>query len=263
MVKGLSKLIMPGALTDFFAQAAGAGYEAVELVIAKEGELTLDAGDDKIAEIKALSAKYGLPVVSVVHSQCTGNLLDGGDERKRSVEETIKGLKIAAALGAKVTLHTMGSLREDLYYDDAYFNAVQSLKMIAPAARATGVKLAVEFVWSGFLFSPLEMKKLLDDVNNPYIGFYFDPGNMAVFQYPQHWARILGRHILMVHAKDWRGNTLNGSWPALLTGNVNFKQVMAELRAAGYDDAFISEVDPATASIKETAAAMDEIIAMF
>jgi len=263
MVKGLSKLIMPdAALSEFFAQARDAGYEAVELVVAKEGELTLGTSGEKIAEIKRLSVKYGLPIVSAVHSQCTGNLLDGGDEQKRSVEETVKGLKIAAALGAKVTLHTMGRLREDLYYDDAYFNAVKSLKSIAPAARETGVKLAVEFVWSGFLFSPLEMKKLLDDVNDPYIGFYFDPGNMAVFQYPQHWARILGRHILMVHAKDWRGNALNGGWPALNKGNVNFKQVMAELRAAGYDDAFISEVDPAAASLKETAAAMDEIIAM-
>jgi len=70
MVKGLSKLIMPdAALADFFAQARDAGYEAVELVVAKEGELTLETSGEKIAEIKRLSVKYGLPIVRLTNAK--------------------------------------------------------------------------------------------------------------------------------------------------------------------------------------------------
>jgi len=263
MIKGVSKLIMPSTpMADFFKQAAEAGYQTVELVIGKKGELTVSVTPDGISNIKSLSAEYNLPIVSATHSHCTGNLLDSGDAQKTSVDETIKGLEIAKALGAKCTLHTMGRMNEDLYYDKAYENAIASLKMIAPEARRLGVKFAVEFVWSGFLFSPLEMKRFLDEVNDDYIGFYFDPGNMAVFQFPQHWARIVGKHIFMVHLKDWQGNALNGGWPALLKGDVNFAKVMEELRKIGYDDALISEVGPSVATLEETSKAIDEIMRM-
>lgn len=86
-----------------------------------------------------------------------------------------------------------------------------------------------------FLFSPLEMRRLLDDVGSPAIGFYFDPGNMAVFQYPHHWVKILEKHIKMVHMKDWKGNALNGRWPALLQGNIEFDRVMEQLRHGSFD----------------------------
>jgi len=263
MIKGISKLILPKlSMAEFFEQAFKAGYKCVELGIGREGELTLATDDAGIAAINALSSKYELPVKSCVHSQCTGNLLASGDEQKRSIDETVKGLEVARKLGATVTLTTMGRLQENLYYDDAYNNVISALKTIAPEAKRIGVRLAVEFIWNGFLFSPLEMKRLLDTVNDPFIGFYFDPGNMAVFQFPQHWARILGKHIMMAHAKDWQGGALNGGWPGLLKGKVDFPVVMAELRAAGYDDAIISEVDPAEASLEETSAALDKIIAM-
>jgi len=136
------------------------------------------------------------------------------------------------------------------------------LKAIAPHAERLGVTLAVEFVWNGFLFSPVEMKNLLDEVGSDRIGFYFDPGNMAVFQYPHHWVRAVGAHIKMVHMKDWRGNALNGGWTPLLEGEVDFAAIMRELRAAGYDGPLISEVEPSMASLDDTAKAIARIAAL-
>lgn len=94
------------------------------------------------------------------------------------------------------------------------------LKRNCRSGRKTGVAVAVEFMWNGYLFSPLEMKRFLDEIGSKFIGFYFDPGNMAAFQYPQHWARILGSDIKMVHMKDWKGNVLSGGWPGLYYSNV-------------------------------------------
>jgi hexulose-6-phosphate isomerase len=83
-----------------------------------------------------------------------------------------------------------------------------------------------------------------------------------VFQYPHHWVRILGKHVKMVHLKDWKGNALNGGWPALLDGDVDYAAMNRELRAAGYDGPMISEVSPEDAPIRKAADAIRRIIAM-
>lgn len=263
MQVGISQLIagnMP--LAEFFAKAAAAGYEVVELLMKREGELTPQTSDADLKRILELSRQHKLPIVSLCHGHCTGNLLDSGDAQKKSIEETEAGLRAAAALGAKCTLHTLGRLNKDLFYDDAYKNGVAALKQLAKAAQKLDVAIAVEFVWNGFLFSPLEMRGFLDKVKSSHVGFYFDPGNMAVFNFPQHWARILGKHIKMMHMKDWKGSALNGSWPALLKGNVDYAAISRELRAAGYDGPLISEVGANDAPWDETARAIRTIMAM-
>lgn len=263
MQVGISQLIAgDGPLADFFQAAAQAGYAVVEVCLRRQGELTLDSSPAQLAGIRAAAAANGVNLVSLTHSHCTGNLLDSGAAQQTSIDETIAGLHVAAALGIDCTLHTLGSLRPDLYYDDAYRNAVYALQQIAATAEQLKVALAVEFVWNGFLFSPLEMKQFLDDVSSPAIGFYFDPGNMAVFQYPHHWVRIVGKHIKMVHLKDWQGRALNGGWTPLLQGAVDYTAMNRELRAIGYDGPMISEVPPDLASFADTAAAIRQIIEM-
>lgn len=263
MQVGISQLIAGDvSLADFFQEAAQTGYEVAEICLRRQGELTLASSPEQLVGIAAAAAAHGVQLVSLTHSHCTGNLLDSGAAQQTSIDETIAGLQVAAALGIGCTLHTLGALRPDLYYDDAYRNAVHALQQIAKTAEQLHVVLAVEFVWNGFLFSPLEMKHFLDEVGSPAIGFYFDPGNMAVFQYPHHWVRIVGKHIKMVHVKDWHGRALNGGWTPLLQGAVDYTAMNRELRAIGYDGPMISEVPPDLASFADTAAAIRTIIAM-
>ncbi len=266
MKVGISQLILPNLpMEAFLDQAAAAGYECVELCLKRAGELTPETDAAGLARIVALARARRLDIVSMTHSHCTGNLLESGEAARRSIEETIAGLRVAAALGARCTLHTLGRPGPDLYYDDAYRNGVAALREIARTAAELDVAVAVEFVWNGFLFSPLEMDRFLGECGSRHIAFYFDPGNMAVFHYPHHWARILGKRIRMMHAKDWTGSALKeGGWPALLkgSGRVDWPAILRELRAAGYDDALISEVPPAVAPIEETARSIRKILAM-
>ncbi|NQU74709.1 MAG: sugar phosphate isomerase/epimerase [Planctomycetes bacterium] len=260
---GISHLVVPDlSMSEFFAQSAAAGYEVVELCMKDSGELTLASDDDSLARIVDQADDAGVKLVSMVHLQCTGNMLDSGEAQQKSIDETAIGLAAAAKMGIGCTLHTLGAQRPDLFYDDAYQNAIDSLKKLAPIAEQLGVTLAIELVWNGFLFSPIEMRNMLDQVGSDRVGFYFDPGNMAVFQYPHHWVRILGQHVKMVHMKDWKGNALNGSWPALLAGDVDYAAVNVELRAIGYDGPMISEVPPSDAPLAETAESIRRIIAM-
>jgi len=266
MKVGVSQLIVPGewSLKRFFGEVKAAGYEAVELACRDEGEFTPTTPDDKVSDIAKQAEDAGVELSSMVHShsRAQSNLLASGEPQRLGIEGTKRALDRASKAGIPCSLHTLGSFSADLYYDEAYANGIKALKELAPTAESLDVAIAVEFVWSGFLFSPLEMARFLDEVGSSHVGFYFDPGNMAVFQLPQHWARITGRHIKKVHMKDWQGRALNGGWHPLLEGGVDFPAVMAELRGAGYDDALISEVSTKLASLEDTAAAIRKIMAM-
>ena len=263
MQVGVSQLIASKmSMAEFLTESAAAGYEVVELCIRAEGELTTATPPDALRSIKQQAQDAGLKIVSLTLSHCGGNILDSGPAQQTAIDDTIAGLGIADAMDVRCTLRTLDSLRPDLYYDDAYRNAVAAMKQIGAAADKLGVNMAIEFVWNGFLFSPMEMRRFLDEVDQPRIGFYFDPGNMAVFQYPHHWVRIVGKHTMMVHLKDWQGGALKGGGPALLQGEVDYVAMNRELRAIGYDGPMISEVPPADASLKQTADAIRTIIDM-
>ncbi len=261
----LSQLItgtMP--VPELLEQAKKDGYDEVELSLrpADDAPLNYQTSDAELKEYRNLAAQIKTPITSMTIAAKSGNLLDSGQPQDDGIAETVHGLECAAKLGAKVCLHTLGRLSPELYYEDAYNNAIAALKKLLPTAEKLQVGFAVEFVWNGFLFSPLEMRNFLDSVGSPLIGFYFDPGNMAVFQYPQHWVRALGKRILHVHLKDWKGNALNGQWTALLQGKVNFPVVMRELRSSGYQGPLVSEVAPNLASFADTAKSMRKIAGM-
>ncbi len=253
--------LMP--VKELAEKAQAAGYDGVELLLSPDNtELNYGTTDAELQDIRSVFSERSLEIYSVVVSSKSGNLLASGEAANDAIGNAVHGLETASKLGAKVILHTLGRLSPELYYEDAYNNAIANLKVVAKSAEKTGVALAIEFVWNGFLFSPLEMRNLLDAVGSEGIGFYFDPGNMAVFQYPQHWVRALGHYTKHVHLKDWKGGALSGEWTALLKGAVDFPTVMRELRAAGYAGPLVSEVSPSLASWEETAKTMRQIAAM-
>lgn len=263
MKPGVTQIIYQKHSTaDFLKHSAEAGYQSVELMLRKDGDLTLQTADATLADYKAALASNKLELSSLSLNHLTGNLLDSGEAQRVGIDETIAGLHVAKKLGAKCTLHTLGRLRADLYYEDAWNNGIKALREIARTCEEMDIDLAIEFVWNGFLFSPLEMRRFIEEIGSSRIGFYFDPGNMAVFHFPQHWVRALGKHIKRVHLKDWKGKALNGGWTPLLQGEVDFPVVMQELRRIGFDGALTSEVSTTDASLLETRQAIDKIIAM-
>lgn len=265
MKVAITELVLPTlSVPDFLTTIKAAGFESAELSVRNTADAPFGyhTTDDEIKSFGQASKEIGIPIDSITISNAKGHLLLPPDEAKDAIAETAWALEAGAKLGAKAALHTLGRFSPDLYYEDAYNNGIQNLKTLAPICEKLNISIAVEFVWSGFLFSPLEMRRFLEEVNSPAIGFYFDPGNMAIYQYPQHWARALAKYIKHVHVKDFKGGPGNYSWPGLLEGDINFPAVMAEIRKAGYDGPLVSEVNVKTQPLEETAAAIRKLIAM-
>lgn len=265
MKVGLSGIITPPewSFDQLLEEAAAAGYEALEVCLRDEGDLTLATSASDLQAMAGRARDAGIELASVCASvrNLPKDIITNDRVVWESSLDTIRRcLDQTAALGVDTMLLTMGALNDDLYYNEAYANGLKALQVLAPHAEGLGVNVAVEYVWNKFLLSPMEFARFCDEVASPRVGLFFDTGNMVVFGFPQHWVRICGKHLMKVHFKDFRRQGYE--WKALLEGDVNFPAVMTELRKIGYDGALLSEVAPSIASLSDTAAAIRRIMEM-
>jgi L-ribulose-5-phosphate 3-epimerase len=265
MKVGLSAIITPADWTfdQLIKETAAAGYEALEVCLSDEGELSLQTSESELQALSARARDAGVELVSVcasVRNSPKDIMTNDRGIWESSLDTIRRCLDATAALGVDTMLLTMGALTDDLYYNEAYANGLKALQLVAPHAEQIGVNIAVEYVWNKFLLSPMEFARFCDEVASPRVGLFFDTGNMVVFGFPQHWVRICGKHLMKVHFKDFK--RAGYEWTPLLQGDVNFPAVMAELRKIGYDGALLSEVAPSIASLEDTAAHIRQIMAM-
>jgi hexulose-6-phosphate isomerase len=93
-------------------------------------------------------------------------------------------------------------------------------------------------VFNGYLTTPAEMNAFVDSFSSKHVQVHFDTGNVMLFQFPEHWAPILGHRIKNVHFKEFSkkgtDHTLE-SFRTLLDGTTNWPAVTDALEAAGYE----------------------------
>ena len=275
MIKAINGWAFPKALPldEAFQQAAAAGYEGFELTMDEEGPLTLDVTADRCASVAAAAAKAGVPLCSLASGLFWKYWFTSDDrsERERAHGVARAMLRAASDLGVDAILLIPGVCmplsgdRPPIPYDVAYDRALEALRALAPVAEERGVHVGVENVWNGMLLSPLEMRDFIDAVGSPWVGAYFDVGNVVRSGLPEDWIRILGPRIKKVHFKDYRRwvGTLGG-FVGLLEGDVNWPEVMTALSEVGYDGALVAEVFVTDhhpgAMVEKTSVAMDHIL---
>jgi len=262
---GLSWIITPRewSFEETAKQSKAAGYDSVDVVIRAAWGLSLDTSEAEAARLAGVCRDLGLELASLCPSMrgAPKDVMTNEDAVRAQSLDTIKRcLTLTKAMGIDTMLLTLGGLPPELFYNEAYANALQSLQRLAPFAEDIGVNVAIEYVWNKFLLSPMEFARFCDEVASPRVGLFFDTGNMVLQGFPEHWVRICGKHLMKVHLKDFKRQ--GAQWPPLLEGDVDFPAVMRELRKIGYDDALLSEVSPSIASFEDTAAAIRKIMAM-
>jgi L-ribulose-5-phosphate 3-epimerase len=247
MKKGASIWMFPPgtSLPEAMKLAQKAGYKGLEPALGPNEQLDISATDSKVRGLRRKAEALGIEIASLV-SQSGWNcplLTRDKKEYAEAKRQHKQSLRVARLLGAKTILVVPGRVTETMPYDEAYDRTRQALIELAPEAKAAGVVLGVENVWNKFLLSPLEMARLIDEVNSPFVGAFFDVGNVLVNGYPEQWIRILGKRIKHVHVKDFSNfvSDING-FRGLLDGSVNWPEVMKALREVGYKGHLTSEV---------------------
>jgi L-ribulose-5-phosphate 3-epimerase len=223
---GIGQTIM-----EKFQAAKTAGFDGVEVMSHLDRNEVLKARD-----------VTGLTIPSVCGANHWKYPLSDPDPSIR--EQGVASLKVsmedAVAYGADTVLLVPGRVNDKVSYDDCWTRSVEELKKVLPAAINMKVKIGLENVWNNFLISPMEAASFVDQFKSPYIGFYFDIGNILVYGWPEQWIRILGRRIAKVHIKEFSRKIADTQGKAsgfkvnLQEGDVNWSAVMKALDDIGY-----------------------------
>ncbi|TVQ40137.1 MAG: sugar phosphate isomerase/epimerase [Spirochaetaceae bacterium] len=270
MIKGINYWAFPpgsdGKPVDVMEAmriARDLGYDSFEPTVEAEGRLSPATDQRQAEEVRNTAEKLGLKLPTVACGLAWGCSPTDPDPRTReqACRTTESVLQIAFWLGAETILYLPGMVSAVFVpqftpqpYDEVHQRAVEALKRVLATAEQLGVKLAVENVWNRFLLSPVEMRDFIDSFDSPYVGSYFDVGNVMLYGHPEHWIRILGHRIFAVHLKDFKvavGN-LDG-FVDLLAGDVDFAAVFREFDAIGYQGPYTAEWVPPTVGAAEKA----------
>lgn len=241
-------------LHECFSLIQRAGYQGVEPVLSESGYLNQNTTEKEILAIKRLSEDYGLEIPSVgVWSLWENNLVsDDVKIREKALDIVKKQIEIAALMEADTILVVPGYVGcdfagkpERIRYDVAYDRCIKAFRKLSPIAEQAGVSIGIENVWNRFLLSPLEVKRLVENVDSPNFGVYFDVGNIIYIGYPEDWIEILGKHIKKIHLSDYRREQAGlGAFVDLMAGDVDFYRVAEALKKIGYNDYVTLEMLP-------------------
>lgn len=223
---GVGKTIM-----EKFQAAKQAGFDGVEP----------DSHLDRNEVLKARDAT-GLSIPSVCDSMHWKLLLSSPDPKVR--EDGVAALKVALedakTYGGDTVLLVPGRVNETISYDECWDRSVEGIKKAIPFAEKLGVKIAVENVWNSFLLSPMEAARYIDQFRSPWVGAYFDIGNVLTYGWPEQWIKILGKRIAKIHIKEYSRKIADSQGKSagfnvkLREGDNNWSAVMKALDETGY-----------------------------
>ena len=245
---GVNRWTLPPALSlaECFRMARQAEFDSIEINIAEDGELTLESDEASVRAIVASAKEAGIELSSLSTGLGWRYPLGSLDPATREKAQAVvrKSLQVASWMEVDTILVVPGVVTADAAYDEVYHLAQDGLRRVAADAERLNVAIGVENVWNKFLLSPLEFARFLDEIGSPYVGAYFDAGNVLVYGYPDQWIRILGNRIKKVHVKDFKANIANGTgFCNPLQGDVPWARVRAALERIGYDEFITAEVD--------------------
>lgn len=234
-------------LRECFELCKDAGFDAVEVNYALDGDLTPETTDGQVRAIGNMARKIGLEISGVCSFLFWPYSLTHQDpaRRQRGLELAIDMIRVARLLGTPNLLVIAGStyvpwIKDDppVPHDVCEARAREALNKLIPVAKEAGVFLNVENIFvNGFLHSPQEMVAFVDSFNSPVVRVHFDTGNIAQWHFPEHWIPILGRRIQNIHLKEYskRTNEFNlNAFRPLLDGTTNWPAVLEALDAIGY-----------------------------
>ena len=273
MIKSISFWSFPADMTveQRMRTAKDLGYQAIELTLEAEGEICPTSSPDDIKRIKDLANSIGIQTPTFATGLGWAHPAVGACDAcgAKGLEMVSKELEFAEILGASTVLVVPCTVTPEFPYDLAYERTVKVFSgPIADEAAQRGVNIGLEYVWNKFLLSPLEFRSIIDEINKPYVGAYFDVGNVLIAGFPEQWIKILGQRIKAVHFKDFKCDigTING-FIDLLEGDVAWDSVMAALKEIGYDGAVTAEMMPPYKHfplrlIEATSRSMDAILSL-
>lgn len=226
--------------SSVFEVGARLGYDGIELDLGASYEETMMWRLEGRKGLREIIKQSGIELASLCLGVCwtysPANESAGTRDRIRRV--ITASCAYAAELGAKWILVPVTPGGEDVDYETGTARWIEMMQSVAPVAADLGVVLCLENVGRGYGKSAAELANMVDTVNSPGLGVYYDIGNaMAFGNDPVEEIKFLGARIGEVHIKDRDADLLG-------QGTVPIADCLQALREIGYDGWLVLETPP-------------------
>jgi L-ribulose-5-phosphate 3-epimerase len=250
MLGGLSK----GPPLATFQLLKEAGFEGVELI---------SPNDFDLHEVLSARDKTGLIIHGVSGGRHWRDPLSDPDPAvvARGMAAIRREFADCKAYGGTTVLVVPAVVNKKVGYRDAYKRSQNKIRELIPDAQSHGIKIAIEEVWNKFLLSPVEFARYIDEFESPWVGAYFDVGNVVEFGYPEEWIRELGKRILKVHIKEYGKPKRFDYKLGEKGGEIDWGAVRGALKDVGYNGWITAEVGLGNlAAMKDVVRRMNELL---
>jgi hexulose-6-phosphate isomerase len=248
MLGGASK----GPILPRFELLKEAGFEGVELI--SPNQLDRD-------EVLRARDQTGLVIHGVSGGRHWRDTLSDPDPAvvERGIAAIRREFEDCKAYGGTTVLLVPAVVTKQVSYRDAYTRSQANIRKLIPDAERHGIKIAIEEVWNRFLLSPTEFARYIDEFDSPWVGAYFDVGNVVEYGFPQEWIRELGKRILKVHVKEY-AKAKRFDYP-LGEGEIDWPAVRQALLDVGYEGWITAEVPlKGLSEMQEVVRRMDQLL---
>lgn len=250
MKNGINRCCFPEkmSLEECIILAKDTGFDGIELLMNEFEEpyleLHLNNTEGELIQIRNLADQYKIDIPSISTNLLWNYPLTDNNEKIRNKGiEIVRGMIDAAyVIGAETILVMPGIVTKEVPYDIAYNRVLEAAKQLGQYAKSKGIYIGLENVWNKFLLSPLEMKELIEKIDNDFVQVYFDAGNVLAYGYPDQWVSILQNHIISVHVKDYEIAAGVHGFRQLFEGDMDFYSLVRELKQFNYCGYLTAEI---------------------
>jgi len=265
-------------LRECLQLAKDAGFDGIELNYDLENDLSPKSGTREYQAIRRMADEIGIRISGLCSFLFWPYPLTSNDpaKRERGLELAGKIGQAAHDLGVENVLVVPGAVHipwrtdhEPVPNDVCERRAREAVGKLLTQAERLKIYLNLENIFfNGFLMTPMEMNAFVDGFGSDRVRVHFDTGNIAMFQFAEHWVSVLGQRTRNVHLKEFTKKGTDYSLEAfrpLLDGTTNWPAVTDELEKAGYTGFLTFEYfHPYThypeALIHQTSDSMDRIL---
>ncbi len=224
---------------------AAHGVDAIEVC-----EFKLNR-DDYAPQLERI-AEAGLTVSSVqttVHSLFVDSLVnDPTDPGDRTAHIMASIERIAPYVPKATPFNVITGAAPGGDCERVYRFALEALPRLADLAASYGMRIAFEplnpilFNSDTALWGLDDGLELVERIDHPALGLTCDTWN--IFQTPDVTAviRACGKRIMLVQVSDWRRPRSNADRRCLGDGTIPTAELLAAIRAAGYDRPYVVEI---------------------
>lgn len=235
------------SLRECLQLAKDAGFDGIELNYDLENDLSPRSTTRDYQAIRRMADDIGIRISGLCSFLFWPYPLTSNDQAKRERGLELAGRIAQAAhdLGVDNVLVVPGAVHipwrddhEPVPNDICDRRAKEAIGQLVRQAERLKVYLNIENIFfNGYLMSPMEMNAFVDHFDSEHVRVHFDTGNIALFQHPEHWIRILGNRTRNVHLKEFTRKGTDHSLEAfrpLLDGTTDWPAVTESLEATGY-----------------------------